>query len=170
MLALAALATPALAQTRVPEEWSLTPTGLTTGDQFRLLFMTSRKITSNTASSDIASYNTFVQNLAAAGHAGIRAYSSVFRVVGCTSAVDARDNTSTTYTSTAKGDSIYWLNGNKVVDNYEDFYDGSWDDEANDKNESGTDAWDTRAVRKLPHDRLQERRHGVVLHGCRRAL
>ena len=135
---MAALATPALAQTRVPEEWGLTPTGLTTGDQFRLLLLTSTKRTG--ASSDIASYNTFVQNLAAAGHADIRAYSSVFRVVGCTAAVDARDNTSTTYTSTAKGDSIYWLSGNKVADNYEDFYDGSWDDEANDKNESGTDA------------------------------
>ena len=112
--------------------------------------MTSTKITSNTAGTDIATYNTFVQNLAAAGHADIRAYSSVFRVVGCTAAVDARDNTSTTYTSTAKGDSIYWLNGNKVVDNYEDFYDGSWDDEANDRNEFGTDAWDTRQSDNFP--------------------
>ena len=32
---------------------------------------------------------------------------------------------------------IYWLNGTKAADEYEDFYDGSWDDEANDKNESG---------------------------------
>ena len=35
---------------------------------------------------------------------------------------------------------IYWLNGAKAADQYEDFYDGSWDDEANDKNESGTNA------------------------------
>ena len=38
---------------------------------------------------------------------------------------------------------IYWLNGAKAADQYEDFYDGSWDDEANDKNESGTDGHDT---------------------------
>ena len=30
------------------------------------------------------------------------------------------------------------MNGSKVADNYADFYDGSWDDEANDKNELGT--------------------------------
>ena len=26
---------------------------------------------------------------------------------------------------------IYWLGGTKVVDDYEDFYDGDWDDETN---------------------------------------
>ena len=59
-------------------------------------------------------------------------------MVGCTAAVDARDNTATTYTTTDKGVPIYWLNGAKAADNYADFYDGSWDDEVNDKNESGT--------------------------------
>ena len=38
---------------------------------------------------------------------------------------------------------IYWLNGNKVADDYADFYDGSWDDEANDKNELGNNGPDT---------------------------
>ena len=51
--------------------------------------------------------------------------------------MDARDNTYTTYTSSDKGVPIYWLNGNKVVDQYEDFYDGSWDEEANRKDEDG---------------------------------
>ena len=32
---------------------------------------------------------------------------------------------------------IYWLNGNKVADNYADFYDGTWDDEANPKQRNG---------------------------------
>ena len=41
-LALAALATPAFAQTTVPANWSFKPTGLTGGDQFRLLFLSSR--------------------------------------------------------------------------------------------------------------------------------
>ena len=50
---------------------------------------------------------------------------SGFRVVGSTADVDARDNTATTGT----GVRIYWLYGNKVADNYDDFYDGTWDDE-----------------------------------------
>ena len=45
------------------------------------------------SSTDIADYNTFIQTRAAAGHTDIRAYSAGFRVVGCTAAVDARDNT-----------------------------------------------------------------------------
>ena len=71
-------------------------------------------------------------------------------MVGCTADTDARDNTSTTYTSTDKGVPIYWLNGAKVADEYEDFYDGDWDDEVNDKNESGTDAHDTSVFRNSP--------------------
>ena len=125
----------------VPSDWSLIPTGLSTGDTFRLLFLSSTK--RNATSTDIADYNTFVQNLAAAGHTDIQAYSAGFRVVGCTAAVDARDNTKTTYTTTDKGVPVYWLNGAKAADQYEDFYDGSWDDEVNDKNESGTNGPDT---------------------------
>ena len=59
-------------------------------------------------------------------------YSDQFRVVGSTRAVDARDNTNTTGT----GVPIYWLNGNKVADNYADFYDDSWDS-LSPKNELG---------------------------------
>ena len=125
----------ASAQTVVPADWALKPSGLSGGDQFRLLFITST--TRNAESTDIANYNTFVQGRAAAGHQAIRSHSSGFRVVGCTEAVDARDNTSTTYTSADKGVPIYWLGGNKVADEYQDFYDASWDDEANPKNESG---------------------------------
>ena len=132
----------------VPSEWSLKPTGLTNGDKFRLLFLSSTK--SAGSSTDIATYNTFVQGLAAAGHTDIRAYSAGFRVVGCTAAVDARDNTATTYTATDKGVPVYWLNGAKAADEYEDFYDGSWDDEANDKNESGTNGLDTSLSDNYP--------------------
>ena len=132
----------------VPADWSLKPTGLTVGDHFRLLFLSSTK--RNGSSTAIAVYNTFIQVTAAAGHADIQAHSAGFRVVGCTEAVDARDNTSTTYTSTAKGVPIYWLNGTKVADQYEDFYDGSWDDEANPKNESGTEGLNPTINNNLP--------------------
>ena len=139
----------AAAPTEVPAGWNLKPTSLTTGDKFRLLFLSSTK--RDGSSTDIAVYNTFVQGLAAAGHADIRAYSAGFRAVGCTAAVDARDNTKTTYTATDKGVPIYWLNGAKAADQYEDFYDGSWDDEANDKNESGTNGPDTSQAVNRPY-------------------
>ena len=62
-------------------------------------------------------------------------------MVGSTAAVDARDNTATTYTSGSgyKGVPIYWLNGNKAADDYEDFYnETSWDEEASMRTEAGT--------------------------------
>ena len=121
---------------KVPETWNLIPAGLGTGDQFRLLFGTSGK--RDATATAIGTYNTFVQNAAAAGHSDIQSYSSAFWVVGSTAGTDARDNTGTTYTSADKGVPIYWLGGNKVADDYEDFYDESWDDEANTKDESGS--------------------------------
>ena len=127
---------------------SLIPTGLGVGDEFRLLFLSSTK--RNATSSDIENYNAFVQNRAAAGHPDIQAHSAGFRVVGCTRAADARDNTATTYAITDKGVPIYWLAGARVADDYEDFYDGDWDDEANDRNESGTDGPDTSQTANYP--------------------
>ena len=124
-------AAPAAPQADVPSNWALNPSGLTTGDTFRLLFVTSTTV--SVESTDIAVYNTFVQGRAAAGHAAIQGFSSLFRAVASTASVDARDNTSTTGT----GVPIYWLGGAKLADNYADFYDGSWDDEANRTDESG---------------------------------
>ena len=124
----------ARAQTEVAYDWSLTPSELNAGDQFRLLFISST--TRDASSTDIADYNTHVKAAANAGHTDIQSYSTGFRVVACTLAKDAVDNTSTTGTGT--GVSIYWLNGNKVADSYTDFYDGTWDDETSPKNESGT--------------------------------
>ena len=131
----------------VPSNWSLKPAGLSAGE-FRLIFLSSTK--HNAESSNIGTYNTFVQNRAAAGHADIREYSSAFKVVGCTADVDARDNTGTTHTSADRGVPIYWLNGTKVADNYQDFYDGTWDDETNDRNQSGNDAHDTSQTGNYP--------------------
>ena len=136
------------APTEVPADWSLQPTDVAAGAKFRLLFLSST--TRDATATDIATYNTFIQTRAAAGHTDIQAYSAGFRVVGCTAAVDARDNTATTYTSADTGVPIYWLNGAKAADDYADFYDGDWDDEANDKNESGTDGPDTSQSANRP--------------------
>ena len=112
------------APTFVPTIWSLVPSGLGDGDSFRLLFIGSN--TRNASSSDIDVYNTFVQDLAAGGHLDIRAHSATFRMIGSTENADARDNTGTT----GAGVPIYWLGGAKVADDYADFYDGDWDEEA----------------------------------------
>ena len=96
---------------------------------------------------DIADYNTFIQTLAAAGHTDIQAYSDGFTVVGCTADVDAVDNTGTT----GVGVPIYWLNGAKVADDYADFYDGDWDEEAVNKNELGDNGRNTSNSNNYPH-------------------
>ena len=152
----------------VPSNWTLKPTALAAGAKFRLLFLSSTK--RNATATDIATYNTFIQTRAAAGHTDIRAYSAGFRVVGCTAAVDARDNTKTTYTTTDKGVPIYWLNGAKAADQYEDFYDGSWDDEANDKNESGTNGPDTSQNNNLPLTGCSHDGTELTTFGASRAL
>ena len=129
--------------TRVSNNWSLTPSELGARDQFRLLFLSST--TRNATSSDITDYNTFIQTRAAAGHTDIQAYDYGFKVVGCTEDDDARDNTGTTFTSSDKGVPIYWLGGTKVADQYQDFYDGSWDNASNthDRDELGINSTNT---------------------------
>ena len=134
--------------TEVPANWGLVPAGLSAGDTFRLLFLSSTK--RNATSSDIEDYNAFVQGRAAAGHADIQEYSAGFRVLGCTEATDARDNTRTIHTTSDQGEPIYWLGGAKLADDYGDFYDGSWDDQANDKDESGANGPDTSQSANFP--------------------
>ena len=131
--------------TPVPSDWSLIPAGLTGGDQFRLLFLSQTKYAAT--DTDIADYNTFIQTLAAAGHTDIQAYSDGFTVVGCTANADAVDNTGTT----GVGVPIYWLNGAKVADDYADFYDGDWDEEAVNKNELGENGRNTSNSNNYPH-------------------
>ena len=142
--ALLALPLQAQAQTIVPNDWSLIPSGLGPGDQFRLIFLSST--TRNGTPTSIGTYNDFIKNRAGAGHADIQAYKSDFKVVGCTASVDARDNTGTTGT----GVPIYWLGGNKVADHYADFYNGNWDDEVNNKNESGNNGLNTSLTANYP--------------------
>ena len=115
----------------VPTTWSLVPSGLGDGDSFRLIFLSSGFRAAS--SSDIDVYNTFVQNQAANGHEDIQAHSATFRMLGSTEDVDARDNTGTTGT----GVPIYWLGGAKVADDYGDFYDGDWDEEATGRRQNG---------------------------------
>ena len=122
---------------QVSSDWSLVPSGLAVGDTFRLLFRSSG--TRNATATDIGDYNTFVQNAAAAGHADIQDYSMGFRAVASTANVDARVNTGMPYTQADKGPPIYWLAGAKLADDYEDFYDGTWDEERSVRDENGAE-------------------------------
>ena len=113
---------------KIPDDWELLPEGVDWkhGDRFRLMFITSEARGAN--STDIADYNDFVRQAAADGHAAIQEYSSDFRVLASTLAIDAIDNTGTNWSKSNRGLPVYWLKGTRVADNYKDLYDGDWDD------------------------------------------
>jgi hypothetical protein len=95
------------------------------GDQYRFAFHTSATTTATSA--DIATYNAWVQGLANASTAyDIGADDGVtWKVIGSTSAVDARDNTSANPTVDGSGHAIFLLDGSTVVANdYADLWDG----------------------------------------------
>ena len=157
---------PVTTATEVASDWALLPSGLNVGDEFRLLIITST--TRDGQSTIIADYDTHVQSAVAAGHTAIRSHSSLFKAVGCTNAVHARDHTGTTHTVEDTGVAIYWLNGAKAADDYVDFYDGSWDEEAKGKNESGTDVpfpvfFSSRPFTGCDHDGTKKTQGGVFL-------
>ena len=130
LLLLPGLAAPAAAQTptanadgsySVPLNWPLKPAGVPVGGKFRLLLITDTW--RDASSTSISTYDSHVQSQVGSGHTVIRPYSGQFKVVGSTSAVDARDHVGATGT----GVPIYWMGGSKVADDYADFWDGSWD-------------------------------------------
>ena len=119
---------------KVAQDWAYTPDGLASGDKFRLIFVTDS--TTAASSTDISDYNTFAQTAAAKNARLVNkdgnSFSSHFRALASTSAAHAKENTWTTASSVP----IYWLGGEKVADDYADFYDGDWDSYAG-KTESG---------------------------------
>ena len=122
-------------ETTVPTGWNLTPSGLAAGDRFRLLIVTST--TRNALSTNIGQYDAHVQSAVASanGHTDIQSYSSGFRVLGTTGTVNARDHTETRATDTSAP--IYYLNGEKVADDYAGLYDGTGWDSDDPRDESG---------------------------------
>ena len=155
-------------EVEVPNDWILIPTGLVTGDKFRLLFLSLTRI--DGSSYDIADYNTFVQNSARSRPPPN--YSEGYRAVGCTADSDATANTGTAYNSAGTGVPIYWLNGSKVADDYADFYDGDWDDEANPRGETGSSRFglDTSMPSQFPLTGCQDYGEEATLGGRSLAL
>ncbi|MDA7888555.1 Ig-like domain-containing protein [Akkermansiaceae bacterium] len=96
------------------------------GDKYRLIFHTSARTTAG--SGDIETYNTWVQGLANASTVyDIGADDgAIWKAVGSTDVVDARDNTSTNYQVDGAGHAIYLLDGSTLIANdYADLWDGS---------------------------------------------
>ena len=128
------------------------PTELDFGDTFRILFVTpatgipaadfdlnhyldtpgsEQKRYTDAAESDRTHYTDVVQSAAIRqSPTGIHRIASTFVALVSTRHADARVATGTTYTDTDKGVPIYWSDGARVAADYEDFYDGDWDDES----------------------------------------
>ena len=99
------------------------PPGLPIGAQFRLLFVGSGSTPTNP---DISHYNGIVIG-DANGVADLRPVADQFRALLSTATLDARDNTGTRSDAGSDDVPIYWVGGDKVADNYADFYNNSWD-------------------------------------------
>ena len=122
--------------TGVSADWQLIPDGLGSGDQFRLLFVTSNSRDSFHPSDTPQSFHTFVRNAAGNGHSALDQFSNDFRAVISTRNAPALDNAIMRHSAAVPGVPVYWLDGDKVADDYRDFYDGCWD--SNDqRNEDG---------------------------------
>ena len=95
------------------------------GDTYRFAFITSAMSTAE--STDISTYNAFVQGLANATTVydvgedeGV-----TWKVIGSTVDVDAIDNTSTTWTDESPGSPIFLLDGSTLIaSDYKDLWDG----------------------------------------------
>ena len=94
------------------------------GDTYRLVFVTSG--TTACDSTNIATYNTFVQGLANTAGLGTSTLGPVtWKVVGSTAAVDARDNTDTNPGVDGLGEPILRMDGTFVIaNNYADLWNG----------------------------------------------
>ncbi len=127
----------------VPRNWSLIPRGIPAGGEFRLLVVT--KLMRDSSSTEIADYDAHVQaDLAASNaHPGIAQYASLFRVVGSTTTVAARDHIEAG-PEHEPGVAIYWLNGARVSESYRGFFSGKW--------QSYDASWNNG--RTVPGDRL----------------
>ncbi len=119
----------------IPIDSPLIPDGLS-GHSFRLLFVAN---TSTATGKDIFRYQLNLSDSLADASDGTPETLAVrqldqnsgtnIRLLVSTDEVDARDNTFSTYTSSHKGVPIFWYKGAIVADDYEDFYDGGWQNE-----------------------------------------
>ncbi len=110
----------------VPNNWPMIPSGLGEGDTFRLIFVSTGTATG--LSNAVSDYNLIVQTDALKNTEFKQIMGLLFRaLVSVYQGIDARGNTLTRQGDAGDSSPIYWVKGEKVADNYADFYDGSWD-------------------------------------------
>ena len=126
---------------RVYANHPLIPADLGPGDSFRLLFIT--RGTTAATRTGIHTYHNFASSdaihIVETGNL-VSEWGTISLLqtpLVSTPGADARLHTDTTWTETDRGMPIYWLNGARVADDYADFYDGVWADEANPTNGLG---------------------------------
>ena len=90
------------------------PDSLEPGDQYRLAFVTTTSTTAE--SSDIETYNAFVQ--ATADAAPLGDWGLEWKAIASTETVSARDNTNTDFGIDDEGLPIFLLDGTELVRNY----------------------------------------------------
>ena len=126
---------------RVYANHPLIPDDLGPGDSFRLLYITGA--TTAATGTGIHTYHNFAGTavLAIINPGNLVSewgpISLGQTALVSTPGADARLLTDTSWTETDRGMPIYWLNGARVADDYADFYDGTWADEANPTNGIG---------------------------------
>ena len=119
------------------------PPGLGPGDGFRLLFVTGpRAAVRHDGLFDAAlkePYDQYIEISRISLGAVFGDFNHAFFVdpVASTRSFDARELSRTTYTEENRGVPIYWVLGSRVADDYEDFWDGTWDDETNLRDQQG---------------------------------
>ena len=139
----------------VPPTFGIFPSGISGGDDFRLLFRTSPAYLTAATSTDIADYDAFVQDtLAVNGHEAIKPYAGFFKVLGTTRSGsgstgatarfhnglvttgehnDHHDGANDEWADGSKRSTrgtvatpVYWLNGSILANNYADLCDIDW--------------------------------------------
>lgn len=112
---------PSLSVTSVVQASLIVPAGLNPGDPYHLAFVTRQGRTA--VSTDISSYNTFVNNQADQAGAITENFGIEWFAIGSTSTVNARENA-----VVGAGVPVYLLDGTtKIADGFADLWDGSID-------------------------------------------
>ena len=119
------------------QQW--VPEGIGPGDWFQFLFATYDTVVpgllsnydrlSSANARNLSYYYDFVSNNVFTA-SGIDILAIQTQPVVSTPLVDAREVTNTISTDDDEGVPIFWVTGNKVADDYNDFWDGDWDEES----------------------------------------
>ena len=110
----------------LPYDTPVVTDAIEAGASFRLLVVSLAERTAE--ESDIEVYNEWIQSQLRTGWGPIQAHAGYFQALVSNESFPARLNTGTGYTATEPGLPVYWLAGIfKAADDYQDFWDGSWD-------------------------------------------